>query len=359
MGPIQEHLLVSDVGGTHTGIAIFKHDKRGHFAPVRHRTYRSGKARSYPELLRDFLAKEAKGITPPATKACIDFAGPVGPDRSEAVLTNLDWGFSTREIRSTTGINQVTLMNDFEAVGYGVEVLMVNQPEAFVPLSRKRKLPSPGARKPTAVVIGAGTGLGTTILIGDPASGKYRPVPGEGGHTDFIAVDEDEFRIAQWLRENRNRSPKNSIDLETVVSGPGLVNVYSALCELESSPGDRSVMRKVARAEPYNRPAIIFKNADKDRLCRRTVDIWLRCYARAAKNYALFPLAPAGVFLAGGIAAKVLPEMRSGLFMKEFTRCDIPNIRKVLTRTPVFVITDYRIGLYGCANVAANPELLS
>jgi len=60
------------------------------------------------------------------------------------------------------------------------------------------------------------------------------------------------------------------------------------------------------------------------------------------------------VFLAGGIAAKILPEMKSGVFMKEFLRCDIPNIHTILQRIPVFVITDYRIGLYGCANVAAN-----
>jgi glucokinase len=102
------------------------------------------------------------------------------------------------------------------------------------------------------------------------------------------------------------------------------------------------------------RPAIIAGNADEDGLCRKALDIWLRCYGGAAKNSAIFPLAPGGVFLAGGIAAKILPEMKSGIFMKEFLRCDIPNIRRILKSIPVFVITDYRIGLYGCANVAAN-----
>jgi glucokinase len=339
-------------------MAIFAHDGQGNFSPLRHRTIRSKRISSYPRFLRNFLVRETKGLAPPVTKACIGFAGPVGPERSEAMLTNLQWGFSSQDIRRATGIDQVTLMNDFEAVGYGLEVLMASQPGSFVPLSQRKKLPPLRGKKQTAVVIGAGTGLGTTILIGDSSSGNYRPIAGEGGHTDFIAIDEDEFYIAQWLRKHRNRSAKNPIDLESVVSGPGLANVYSALGELDPLLGDRSFMRRVARAEPYDRPAIIFQNADKDSLCRRTVDTWLRCYARTAKNYAIFPLAPAGVFLAGGVAAKVLPEMQSGLFMKEFTRCDIPNMRKILKRTPVFVITDYRIGLYGCANVAANPDLL-
>ena len=113
-------------------------------------------------------------------------------------------------------------------------------------------------------------------------------------------------------------------------------------------------MKSIFRADPYDRPAIIVERAKTDSLCRLALDTWLRCYARAAKNSAIYPLAPGGVFLAGGIAAKILPEMQSGLFMDEFTRCDIPNIRSLLRRTPVFLVTDYRIGLYGCANVAVN-----
>jgi len=358
MPPVHEHLLVSDVGGTHTGIAIFQHDGEGHFVPVRHGTFRSRRIRNYPRLLSNFLVKEAKGLTPRIKKICICFAGPVGPKRSEALLTNLGLGFSSPEIQSATGIDQVSLLNDFEAVGYGVEVLMANQPAAFVPLSRKRKLPPLKGRKRTAVVIGAGTGLGTTILIRDSLRENYRPIPGEGGHTDFIPVDEDEFLVAQWLRKNRNLSRVNPVDSEKIISGPGLVNIYSALCELEADLGGDSLVRKVSRTAPYDRPALIVKSAGSDARCRRTLDMWLRCYARAAKNHAIFPLAPAGVFLAGGIAAKILPEMQSGLFMREFTRCDIPNIRKILIKTPVFVITNYRIGLYGCASVAANPDLL-
>jgi glucokinase len=245
-------------------------------------------------------------------------------------------------------------MNDFEAVGYGIEVLLANRPEAFARLSRRGRLPSSRGPKPTAVVIGAGTGLGTTILTYDSRLGRYRPVPGEGGHSDFIAVDEEEFRIAEWIRRNVNHSADNPVDLEKVVSGPGLANVYRALSALEPETGDGAIFARFLKADPYDRPAIIVKHSKTDARCRRTLDIWLRCYGRAAKNYALFPLAPGGVYLAGGVAGKVLPEMRSGIFMREFLRCDMPSIQPILTRTPVFVVTDYRIGLYGCANVALN-----
>jgi glucokinase len=188
----------------------------------------------------------------------------------------------------------------------------------------------------------------------DPVSGRFRPLPAEGGHVDYGAVEEEEFRIAQWIRKHKNDSPRNPLNRERVVSGRGLAFVCEALAELRPDLGSRSVRNRIFRAKTSNRPAIISQYADRDTLCRKALDVWLRSYARAAKNSAILPLAPGGVFLAAGVAARILKEMRSGTFMKEFQRCDIPSIRAILERIPVFVITDYQIGLYGCANVAVN-----
>jgi glucokinase len=354
MVKVEEHILVADVGGTNTGAAIIAYSGENRFEIVRHKTFRSKLVQDFAALFRAFLEKEGCRLQPAVRKACLDFAGPIGADRSVALLTNLQRGFTADEVLKSTGIEEITLLNDFEAVGFGLEILIANRPEAFVRLSRAGKLPPTRGKKPTEVVIGAGTGLGTTVLIHDPVTEKYRPTPGEGGHVDFVAVDENEFQIAQWIRKHRNTSEKNPLNCEKVVSGPGLVNVFYALSELQPSLVRPAISKQVEDADPYDRPPVIIKNAVKDPLCRKVLDIWLRCYGRAAKNAATFPLAPGGVFLAGGIASKILPEMRSGMFMKEFTRCDVPNIRPLLKRTPVFIVTDYRIGLFGCANVAIN-----
>ena len=354
MQKIEEHVLAADVGGTHIGIAILAYSRGGRFGLVRHETYLSKKTKSVPGLLTRFLRRQGSGLRPKVRRACIDFAGPVEDNRKTANITNLDWGFTAAEITQATGVEELTLMNDFEAVGYGLEVLLANRPEAFVRLSRYGRLPKARGPKPTAVVIGAGTGLGTTILSYDTHLGRYRPIPGEGGHSDFIAVEEEEYRIAQWIRRNVNHSPDQPVDLEKVVSGPGMTNVFRAVVDLEPGLGSGDVVRQFLAADPYDRPAIIVRHAGEDGRCRKALDIWLRCYGRAAKNHALFPLAPGGIYLAGGVAAKILHEMQSGIFMTEFLRCDMPNIRPLLKRTAVFVVTDYRIGLYGCANVAVN-----
>ena len=354
MNPVRDHVLVADIGGTHIGMAVVAYHGGGRFSLAGHATYLSKRTRSVPQLLGKFLRQHGRGLEPAVRRACIDFAGPVGADRKTAHITNLGWGFAADEILAATGLDELTLMNDFEAVGYGIEVLLANRPEAFVRLSRRGRLPAARGTRPTAVVIGAGTGLGTTILAYDTHLKRYRPIPGEGGHSDFIAIEEEEFRIADWIRRNINHSPANPVDLEKIVSGPGLANIYLALAELEPQLGNRAVMARFLKADPYDRPAIIVKQSDTDVRCRKALNIWLRCYGRAAKNHALFPLAPGGIYLAGGVAAKVLPEMQSGIFMKEFLRCDMPSIQPILTRTPVFVVTDYRIGLFGCANVAVN-----
>ncbi len=354
-----QHVLAADVGGTHTGVAIFAHREPNTFEPVVHRTFRTERVGDITALLGRFLKREARGLEPPPQRACVDFAGPIGPDRSRARLTNRDCGFTAAEVRKATGIEEIALLNDFEAVGFGLEVLLTNRPEAFVRLSRAGRLPPAEGKKPTAVVLGAGTGLGTTILVQDSTNGRYRPIQGEKGHADFIIVEETDFRITQWIRKHINRSARQPAGCERIVSGPGLINIYQALSELEPGHADPAVFRKVSHAAPYDRPAIIVANADADPVCRKALDAWIRYYARVAKNCAIFPLAPGGVFLAGGIAAKILREMQSGIFMREFIRCDIPGIQSVLKRTPVFVVTDYRIGLYGCANVAVNlyPEM--
>jgi glucokinase len=349
-----EHVLVADVGGTNTGAAIFAHHGGSSFGPVAHETYSSRQIRNFPSLLGKFLKENSRRLDPPVRKACIDFAGPTEPKRSKALITNLSWGFTAEEVLSATRLQEVTLVNDFEAVAYGLGVLIASRPEAFVRLSRSGKLPD--LRKPlaTAVVIGAGTGLGTAVLVYDDKSRQYRPVPGEGGHTDFGAVEKVEFEVAQWLRQHVNHSARQPLDREKIVSGRGLANVFWALSELEPESGDRQLVRQILAQEAYDRPPMIVANAATDSLCRKTLDVWLRCYARTAKNSVIFPLCPGGLFLAGGVAAKILAELQAGAFMREFTRCDDPNIRSILMRTPVFVIADYRVGLYGCANVAVN-----
>src|SRR5262245_40278517 len=159
MAEARTHILTADLGGTHLGLAILAHRPDGSFEPVVHKTFRSRTIRSFPATVARFLKQNGRRLDPPVRQACVDFAGPVGPKRDEGFVTNLGWGFTVQELFDATDLEEITLVNDFEAVGYGLEVLLYSHPDAFVRISRGGKLPARNATKGTAVVIGAGTGL--------------------------------------------------------------------------------------------------------------------------------------------------------------------------------------------------------
>ena len=352
--PVESHILAVDLGATNTRLGIFAVRGPGTFEQVRFKNFPSRKIRNLPTLLREFLESEESRLHPPVRAAAIGYAGPVDARRSRAFITNLGWLFTAREVFDAVPIEELTLLNDFEAVGFGLEVLLSNAPQSFVRLSTRGKV-STDRKRPTIVLIGAGTGLGTAIVSYDPSAGRYRPIPGEGGHVDFAPVDEIDYQVSRWIRTHRNRSETYPADWEKIVSGPGLVNTYCALADLDSSCETSSATHtSILQADPFDQPAMIAAGAQTDDLCRRALDFWLRCYARVAKNFGTFPLATGGIFLAGGIAAKLITELQSGIFMAEFVRHDIPEMRNLLKKRPVFVVTESRIGLFGCVNVAVN-----
>jgi glucokinase len=246
----KNHVLIADIGGTNTRIAIFAQQINGKIEPVRHKVYASRKISSIPSTLKEFLRIEGRNLVPKIEVLCVGFAGPVGPTRSEARMTNLPWSFYAEEVLAETGLQSVVLLNDFEAVGFGLEILVANKPEAFVRLSRSGSLSKISREKPTIVVIGAGTGLGTAILTPDSESGKYMPIPGEGGHSDFIALDEFEFQVMQWLRQATNQSPDNPLEWEAIVSGPGLNKLYQAIAALEPQLEKSRISQSILRVDP-------------------------------------------------------------------------------------------------------------
>ena len=94
MAKVERHVLTADIGGTHTGIAIFASRGADRLEPVCHKTFRTSRIASIPDLLGRFLRKEGGRLKPEVRHACIDFAGPLGPDRQRARLTNLPQTFT-------------------------------------------------------------------------------------------------------------------------------------------------------------------------------------------------------------------------------------------------------------------------
>ncbi|MEC4853685.1 MAG: glucokinase, partial [Jaaginema sp. PMC 1079.18] len=187
----------------------------------------------------------------------------------------------------------------------------------------------------------------------------YRVFPSEGGHASFAPQSDREFRLLQYLRRKYNT---HNVSVERVVSGQGIVAIYQFLRD-EEFPEIPSEVRDSVRAwergeNPTLDPAAIVAQAaldERDRLSCEALDIFVAAYGSEAGNLALKLLPYGGLYVAGGIAPKILPLLQGDRFMEAFLNKG--RLRSVLEQISVQIVLDPDVGLIGAAICAASLEL--
>lgn len=313
-------LLLGDIGGTKTLLRLATADG----VEIRSRKFDSH-AGTLPEMIAQFLANERVSV------AVLGVAGPVFDGR--VTTTNLPWHLDERVLAQQCGIERVRLLNDFEATAAGVR---------HVDRSKLATLQEgvPVANAPIGV-IGAGTGLGVALLVW--GGRDYVVVPTEGGHGDFAARTDLEIAVLKQLRSKHGR-----VSVERVVSGLGIAAVYQALKNI----GARESEAIVKEMETRDPSAVIGQHAlaGDDPLCVQTIDLFIAAYGAEAGNLALRTLARGGIYITGGIAPKLLPRMRDGVFIDTFR--DKGRLSALAAEIPVHVVLDAEVPLLGALYVA-------
>jgi glucokinase len=328
-------ILAGDIGGTKTNLAIFTIEG-DHPSPVVESTLTSKDYGGLEDLVRQFL-DEATSHHPWVTidqisRACFGVAGPVVDDRSEA--TNLPWVIDAKGLERTLRLKRVSVINDLVATAYGIPAL---KPEEVFVLNEGRS--HPGGNM---ALIAAGTGLGEAILFWDGE--VYRTVASEGGHADLAPRNALEIELLQNLLSQFHR-----VSYERVLSGPGIFNIYSFLKQAGYGQEPSWLAEKFQGQDPS---AVITEAAMRGEsdLCVRTLHLFVSLYGAEAGNLALKALATGGVYIGGGIAPKILDQLKDGTFMAAFT--DKGRLSPVLEATPVRVILNPKTALYGAARCA-------
>ena len=349
-------LLAGDTGGTKTILRLVTAEtgntKTGAVLNTLYESeYRSADFPDLVPMVRQFLATagDKLGEVPAPEKACFAIAGPVVGDTSK--LTNIGWSLEVPRLSQALEIPQIALINDFAAVGYGVLVLEDSDIHTL-------QVGKPDHNAPIAT-IGAGTGLGQGFVINK--GGEYQVFSTEGGHSDFAPRSELEFQLSRYLLEKHNLE---RVSVERVVSGLGIVSIYQFLRDRQfaaESPevGDliREWERQMGRSGKSVDPgAIIGKAAleKSDVLAVETMRLFIESYGAEAGNLALKLLPYGGLYIAGGIAAKVLPLMQDGRFLSAFI--DKGRMLPLLQMVPVHIVLNPKVGLLGAALRASKLE---
>jgi glucokinase len=251
-------------------------------------------------------------------------------------VTNLPWEIDSRALAREFGFPRARLINDFQAIGYGIEALS----DADLVVLQAGE---PVTRAPRAV-IGAGTGLGQGILVWD--RDHYEPIATEGGHASFGPNDDLQIELTRYLLANGGRA-----SYERVLSGHGLVRLYAFLKARGETPESVSLAEAMQKDDPA---AAITRAAleQNDRLANRALDLFVDVYGAQAGNLALTAGARGGVYIAGGIAPKILPRLTDGRFLRAFL--DKGRMSPYVAAVPVRVVTNPDVGLIGAALAASR-----
>ena len=323
-------LLAGDVGGTKTFVGLFA---RGAARPeaIEIRSYRT---LDFPDLGALSLHFLRETSTRPADIEAASFgvAGPITGTRAQ--LTNVPWVVDLETLRGVLPIPRAYLLNDLEALAWSVPVLGPGEIEVL----HEGQADACG----NGALIAAGTGLGIALLPN--VDGRLVPRASEGGHVDFAPRNADEQALAGALIKEYGR-----VDVERVVSGPGLANIHRIL-----HPHQCATLTPTPSSE--DRPAAISRAALEAACpsCTRTLECFVSAYGASAGNLALTVLATGGVYLGGGIAPRILPALHWPVFMRSFF--DKSPMDALISRIPVKVILNPGAGLLGAATYANLNE---
>jgi glucokinase len=312
-------LLVGDVGGTNARFAL-AHMIEGRPVLEHHRTFKGAEHPTFLEGVKAFI----DGCEEKPTGGVIAVAGPVTDGTID--LTNSPWRVSEAELQ-TLGLNPVRLINDFEALAWGAPVV----PDADLAWLGP---PVDGDPDATIAVLGPGTGFGMSALVCDGRGGEMA-MPSEGGHACFAPGDAVEDEILRILRRRYER-----VSIERLICGPGLLNMHRALAEIEG------------RETHIDDPAQITKEAleEPNSPCGATLARFCAILGAVAGDIALTTGARGGVYIAGGIAPRILPFLQASPFRERFERKG--RFADYVGAIPTRVITHQHAALLGAARVA-------
>jgi len=317
-------ILAGDVGGTKCNLALFS-EKGGKLEFVYRQRFASKDFSKFELIVKEFTRRADSHLGGEKIVAAgFGVAGPVINNRIHA--TNLPWIIEADVLSGELDVNPIVLLNDLGATGHSLEHL---PPEDFIVLNPGQAVPGG-----TRALLAAGTGLGESILFWDGT--RYQVVPSEGGHTDYAPHSAQQIEL---LRHMSHRYPQ--VSWELILSGRGFRTLHEFL-----SPSVRHPVFDDPDADPA--PFITKSGLDKScPVCVETLDLWTAIYGAEAGNLALKVLALGGVYVAGGIAVKILPKIQDGTFFKAFK--DKWHFTEVLSNIPVSVVLNESAPLIGAA----------
>lgn len=319
-------ILAGDIGGTKTNLAVFADDNDQQ--AVAEASFRSLDYPNLESMIAAFLAGRGLAVR----RAAFGVAGPVIEGRAR--ITKLPWVIEAAAIQRAFALDEVVLVNDLVATGYGLACL---PPGELLCLQEGQAV----GHGPQAV-IAPGTGLGEALLFWDGQG--YRPQATEGGHALFSPANQQQLALANFLFAKHG-----SLPYDTLASGRGLPLLYAFLQEeshFQAPPGLTQAMAEGDPAPLISQAALAADSPDP--LCLATLRLFVEILAVEAANLAFKALSTGGLYLAGGIPPRMI-----AVFQEFFVPAFIGQrpLADLLAAMPIHLVTNPKTALLGAARL--------
>lgn len=328
-----KRILAADIGGTSSRM-IFAEVHSNQQTILIEDTYTSNDFDDLASVIKTFISDYE--IHQKIDAACFAIAGPV--ESCVGSLTNLPWTISEAELKNILQVDYAKLINDFTAVSYGISEL--NQSDfCIVQSASDNSMDNP---LNNAAVLGAGTGFGASHRLW--INNSLHVLSSESGHVGFAPENTQQLKLLAWLQKNNSH-----VSLENVLSGNGLHTLYKFIHEVEGI----AESDEIKLAMNQNDPAQVISDAaisNSDHLCQKTLELFIDIYGAAAGNVALSYYPVKEVYIAGGIAPKIISRLNDHRFVDAFSSKGLMST--IMKNISIKVVLQDKVGLYGALYVA-------
>lgn len=316
-------ILAGDIGGTKVNLAYFKTEEEG-LEVLFEKKYKSANYPGLEPIVKDFLTH----CPGPVGTATFGIAGPVFAGLCKT--PNLPWLIKAVDLQKECGLEEVHLINDLEATAYGIRKLTSDD----VVFISKTKEMLPG----NAAVIAAGTGLGEAGMFWNGR--EHIPFATESGHVEFAPQTDEEIELLRFMQKRFDR-----VSYERLVSGQGIGAIY----DFYIAQGEAASEHIREEMQDDDKAAVITEHAleGSDVACIKALELFVKLYGAEAGNLALHHLARGGIYIGGGIAPKIIDELKKPTFMEAFLNKG--RMRELLETVSVAVVLNDKTALKGAA----------
>jgi glucokinase len=322
-------LIAGDIGGTKSHLVAYD-ESVSKLEVIARKRYATRDFSSFENLVEEF-SRHASGSFAKNVIQGAGFGVPGTVVDGRLHAAHVPWVLDSASLAASLRLprDRVVLMNDLVATARGLQKL---EPKDLLFLNRGVDHPAENV-----AVIAAGTGLGEAVLYWDGRG--HRAAPSEGGSADFAPRTDREIAFLTFLKKRLAR-----VSCEELFSGRGFRPIHEFL-----APD--------LRHDSFNKPAAesaqeITQNALTAAcpVCVETLDFWTDAFGAESGNLALRVLAYGGVYLAGGIAVKILPLLQKSTFCQAFA--DKGPLAPLLANIPIAVVLNEDAPLLGAAHSA-------